>query len=468
MGRSTSPRFRARGLEQGELRGWRRGLPAPQVVAPGHPPLPLQPSLAWASQNQGRGFGTAVGGAPRHSPPQPVAAAGQPGSGRGGPSPAVALVPVCAPGCRAATAPLQAVPSEQGGTGAPPAPSRNRVLVPVCVVGHVRDCQGHKSPQPPGRAVRTARGVWLGPADTCPSGCWAPGWTAPPAGSTLLGPALGHSAVPWVGSGSPLGFPPCFLNILKLRRSPEVPTNTHLPASDPTPSRVCSRGCSVTCPSAPPTHPSFLTFLTHFKANCKHLYPSLSALRCACNQAEFISGFEPRRSVRGVARCWSRQGEVGAGARGSRPRAGLQCAREGRPTAASDISNSVTFLEMEWEENCWVPRERKARGALGAVPARPRVTGRQCPPPSLSRLGRGWWPARCLPLPAVAPGPAHTDSLRAPGPGPDLAILTCSSFSTHLFSPDLTCPGALSPEQSCPSFSEPLSPRTAPPPPSSC
>lgn len=466
MGRSTSPRFRARGLEQGELRGWRRGLPAPQVVAPGHPPLPLQPSLAWASQNQGRGFGTAVGGAPRHSPPQPVAAAGQPGRGCGGPSPAVALVPVCAPGCRAATAPLQAVPSEQGGTGAPPAPSRNRVLVPVCVVGHVRDCQGHKSPQPPGRAVRTARGVWLGPADICPSGCWAPGWTAPPAGSTLLGPALGHSAVPWVGSGSPLGFPLCFLNILKLRRSPEVPTNTHLPASDPTPSRVCSRGCSVTCPSAPPTHPSFLTFLTHFKANCKHLYPSLSALRCACNQAEFISGFEPRRSVRGVARCWSRQGEVSAGARGSRPRAGLQCAREGRPTAASDISNSVTFLEMEWEENCWVPRERQARGALEAVPASQAGSA----PPTLpfpDSGGAGGQPTASLCPRWPQALPTQTAS-PAPGPGPDLAVLTCSSFSTHLFSPDLTCPGALSPEQSCPSFSEPLSPRTAPPPPSSC
>lgn len=203
----------------------------------------------------------------------------------------------------------------------------------------------------------------------------------------LLGPRLDgaprreHSAGPRAraqccalgGLGEPSGFPPVFPEHSQTTAKPRGPHEHPSTGVRPDPvTRVLPwllRDVSVR-PS--PTHPSFLTFLTHFKANCKHLYPSLSALRCACNQAEFISGFEPRRSVRGVAWCWSRQGEVSAGARGSRPRAGLQCAREGRPTAASDISNSVTFLEMEWEENCWVPRERKARGALEAVPARPR------------------------------------------------------------------------------------------------
>lgn len=173
---------------------------------------------------------------------------------------------------------------------------------------------------------------------------------------------------------------------------------------------TCRRVASDVSALPAPTRPS-LASLTRLKANRRCLRPP-PAGPGACDQTD-PSLLEPGPPVLGIAQCWSRRVAV--------PRRSAVARRA--PGCSGDDLSSGTFLETEWEENCWVSWERKARGALQIVPApslRHRAGSAIQSRPPFPRQTRAGLVARLLP-----PPPAMPWAPRPPGPtrGPDRHLL---------------------------------------------
>lgn len=173
----------------------------------------------------------------------------------------------------------------------------------LCAAGHLRRTRRQLPARPPRAwwAVAAAARTFAPPPS--PRGDDARGPPRPRFSQPALGARLGRR--PWgpqaVQSGrggrgrlppglqpgptlcrvpraDPVGPSPALRERSRTRAKLGEFSHEHPPARQrPVLSQASCCGCSVTClfASPAPSHPSFLISLRHFKANCKHLHPSL-------------------------------------------------------------------------------------------------------------------------------------------------------------------------------------------------